>query len=88
MDKTIKVDLGKDSYNISIGNSFVDSIKSKVKESDSKCILITQETIYNAFEDKFSTLESLGIDVHFIGDWADHYKSWKVANFYPIKIIK
>jgi len=27
-------------------------------------------------------------DVHFIGDWADHYKSWKIANFYPIKIIK
>ena len=71
MDKTIKVDLGKDSYNISIGNSFVDSIKSKVKESDSKCILITQETIYNAFEDKFSTLESLGIDVHFIGERED-----------------
>ena len=71
MDKMVKVDLGKDSYNISIGNSFVDSIKSKVEESDSKCILITQETIYNAFEDKFSALESLGIDVHFIGEGED-----------------
>ena len=71
MDKMIKVDLGKDSYNISIGNSFVGSIKSKVEESDSKCILITQETIYNAFEDKFSALESLGIDVHFIGEGED-----------------
>ena len=45
MDKMVKADLGKDSYNISIGNSFVDSIKSKVEASDSKCILITQETI-------------------------------------------
>ena len=71
MDKMVKVDLGKDSYNISIGNSFVDSIKSKVEESDSKCILITQETIYNAFEDKFSALEFLGIDVHFIGEGED-----------------
>ena len=71
MDKMVKVDLGKDSYNISIGNSFVDSIKSKVEESNSKCILITQETIYNAFEDKFSALESLGIDVHFIGEGED-----------------
>ena len=71
MDKMVKVDLGKDSYNISIGNSFVGSIKSKVEESDSKCILITQETIYNAFEDKFSALESLGIDVHFIGEGED-----------------
>ena len=71
MDKMVKVDLGKDSYNISIGNSFVDSIKNKVEESDSKCILITQETIYNAFEDKFSALESLGIDVHFIGEGED-----------------
>ena len=71
MDRMVKVDLGKDSYNISIGNNFVDSIKSKVEESDSKCILITQETIYNAFEDKFSALESLGIDVHFIGEGED-----------------
>ena len=71
MDKMVKVDLGKDSYNISIGNSFVDSIKSKVEESNSKCIFITQETIYNAFEDKFSALESLGIDVHFIGEGED-----------------
>ncbi|GIT66070.1 MAG: hypothetical protein Ct9H300mP24_4480 [Candidatus Neomarinimicrobiota bacterium] len=31
MDKMVKVDLGKDSYNISIGNSFVDSIKTKLK---------------------------------------------------------
>ena len=26
MDKIVKVDLGKDSYNISIGNSFVDAV--------------------------------------------------------------
>jgi len=27
-------------------------------------------------------------DVHFIGDWADHYKSWNLVNFAPTKIIK
>jgi 3-dehydroquinate synthase len=71
MDKIVKVDLGKDSYNISIGNSFVDAIKSKVEESNSKCILITQQAIYDAFEDRFSVLESLEIDIHFIGEGED-----------------
>jgi len=27
-------------------------------------------------------------DVNFLGDWSDHYKSWKNINFCPIKIIK
>ena len=27
-------------------------------------------------------------DFNFLGDWADHYKSWKNINFCPIKIIK
>ena len=27
-------------------------------------------------------------DFNFLGDWSDHYKSWKNINFCPIKIIK
>ena len=68
MSKIIQVDLGKDSYNIVIGNDFTSSIKAKMNESNSICILVTQKSIYNAFESKFSELESAGLAIHFIDE--------------------
>ncbi len=45
MSKVIQVDLGRDSYNIVIGDDFVSSIKAKINQSNSICILITQFTL-------------------------------------------
>ncbi len=68
MNKIVQVDLGKDSYSIVIGNDFVSSIKDKVGASNSTCILVTQKSIYNAFENEFSQLESIGLAIHFIDE--------------------
>ena len=67
MNKTVKVELGKDSYDIIFDDNFVESAIALIGVS-SKCMFITQETIYRAFEDKFSVLKSLpNVEFHFIG---------------------
>ena len=58
MNNTIKVDLGKDSYDIIFDDNFVESAIALIATS-SKCMFVTQEVIYEAFEDKFSVLKSL-----------------------------
>ncbi|HIF29921.1 MAG TPA: 3-dehydroquinate synthase [Candidatus Marinimicrobia bacterium] len=79
MSNTVKVDLGKDSYNIILSDNFVESIEGFARASSSKCILITQEVIYKAFEDKFAALESLpNLEFHFIGQ-GEEAKSIKTA---------
>ena len=79
MSNTVKVDLGKDSYNIILSDNFVESIEGFARASSSKCILITQEVIYKAFEDKFAALEPLpNLEFHFIGQ-GEEAKSIKTA---------
>ena len=67
MSSTIKVNLEKDSYDIIFDDDFVESAMALIATS-SKCMIITQEVIYEAFEKKFSVLKSLpNVDFHFIG---------------------
>ena len=67
MSSTIKVNLEKDSYDIIFDDNFVESAMALIGTS-SKCMIITQEVIYKAFEEKFSLLKSLpNVDFHFIG---------------------
>ncbi|MBC8226934.1 MAG: 3-dehydroquinate synthase [Gammaproteobacteria bacterium] len=74
MNNTVKVDLGKDSYDIIFDDNFVESAIALVAIS-SKCMFITQEVIYKEFEDKFSVLKSLpNVEFHFI-DQGEEAKS-------------
>ena len=67
MSSTIKVNLEKDSYDIIFDDNFVESAMALIATS-SKCMIITQEVIYEAFEKKFSVLKSLpNVEFHFIG---------------------
>ena len=67
MSSTIKVNLEKDSYDIIFDDNFVESAIALIATS-SKCMIITQEVIYEAFEKKFSVLKSLpNVEFHFIG---------------------
>ena len=67
MSSTIKVNLERDSYDIIFDDNFVESAMALIGTS-SKCMIITQEVIYKAFEEKFSLLKSLpNVDFHFIG---------------------
>ena len=53
MSSSIKVNLEKDSYDIIFDENFVESAMALIAIS-SKCMFITQEIIYEAFEEKFS----------------------------------
>ena len=35
-----------------------------------------------------NTNKNISMDFNFLGDWSDHYKSWKNISFCPIKIIR
>ena len=79
MNNTVKVDLGKDSYDIIVSDNFVESIENFSKKSPSKCMLITQKVIYQSFEEKFAILESLSnVEIHFI-DEGEEAKSIETA---------
>jgi 3-dehydroquinate synthase len=67
VSSTIKVNLEKDSYDIIFDDNFVESAMALIATS-SKCMIVTQEVIYEAFEKKFAVLKSLpNVDFHFIG---------------------
>ena len=66
MSSTIKVNLERDSYDIIFDDNFVESAMALIAIS-SKCMFITQEIIYEAFEEKFSVLKSLpNVEFHLI----------------------
>jgi len=66
MSSSIKVNLEKDSYDIIFDDNFVESAMALIAIS-SKCMFITQEIIYEAFEEKFSVLKSLpNVEFHLI----------------------
>ena len=66
MSSSIKVNLEKDSYDIIFDENFVESAMALIAIS-SKCMFITQEIIYEAFEEKFSVLKSLpNVEFHLI----------------------
>ena len=69
MANKIKVDLGLDSYKISMIDSFVSSISHVASSTKSQCMLISQDNIYKLYKDKFDQLSKLSnIIIHLIDD--------------------
>jgi len=69
MANKIKVDLGLDSYKISMIDSFVSSISHVASSTKSQCMLISQDNIYKLYKDKFDQLSKLSnISIHLIDD--------------------
>ncbi|RPF73943.1 MAG: 3-dehydroquinate synthase [Rickettsiales bacterium TMED289] len=69
MANRIKVDLGAESYNISIINNFVNSISNFSSNTDSECMLITQKNIYELYKGNFKKISKLkNLSIYFIDD--------------------
>jgi len=69
MANKIKVDLGLESYKISMIDSFVSSISHVVSSTKSQCMLISQDNIYKLYRDEFDQLSKLSnINMHLIDD--------------------
>ena len=69
MANKIKVDLGLDSYKISMIDSFVSSISHVASSTKSQCMLISQDNIYKLYRDEFDQLSKLSnINIHLIDD--------------------
>mgnify|MGYP001289479501 FL=1 len=69
MANKIKVDLGLDSYKISMIDSFVKSISNVASSTKSQCMLISQDNIYKLYRYEFDQLSKLSnITIHLIGD--------------------
>jgi len=69
MANKIKVNLGLDSYKISIIDSFASSILNVVSTTESQCMLISQDNIYKLYKDKFDQLSKLpNVSIYLIDD--------------------
>ena len=69
MANRIKVDLGLDSYKISMIDSFASSISHVASSTKSQCMLISQDNIYKLYRDEFDQLSKLSnINIHLIDD--------------------
>jgi len=59
MSNKIKVDLGNNSYNISLIEDFKASIVKFASSTESQCMLITQEEIFNLYKSSFNELSDI-----------------------------
>ena len=59
MSNKIKVDLGNNSYNISLIKSFKNSVVKFASSTKSQCMLITQKEILNHYKDEINELSNL-----------------------------
>ena len=59
MSNKIKVDLGNNSYNISLIEDFKASVVKFASSTESQCMLITQEEIFNLYKSSFNELSDL-----------------------------
>ena len=50
MANKVKVDLGNNSYNITMIEDFKDSVKRFASSTESQCMLITQENIFELYK--------------------------------------
>ena len=56
MSNKIKVDLGNNSYNVSLIESFKNSVVKFASSTKSQCMLITQKEILNLYKDEILSL--------------------------------
>ena len=59
MSNKIKVDLGNNSYNVSLIESFKNSVVKFASSTKSQCMLITQQEILNLYKDEIDELSNL-----------------------------
>ncbi len=59
MSNKIKVDLGNNSYNISLIEGFKNSVVKFASSTKSQCMLITQKEILSLYKDEINELSNL-----------------------------
>tara|TARA_B100001109_G_scaffold234827_1_gene214177 strand:+ start:104 stop:1171 length:1068 start_codon:yes stop_codon:yes gene_type:complete len=78
MSSKIKVDLGNNSYNISLIEDFKSSVIKFASSTESQCMLITQKEIFNLYKSSFNELSNLeNVNIFFIsqGEEAKSFES-------------
>ena len=78
MSSKIKVDLGNNSYNISLIEDFKASVIKFASSTESQCMLITQKEIFNLYKSSFNELSNLeNVNILFIsqGEEAKSFES-------------
>ena len=77
MSNKIKVDLGDNSYNVSLIESFKNSVLKFASSTKSQCMLITQQEILNLYKDEIDELSNLPNVNIFLIDQGEKAKSFE-----------
>ena len=77
MSNKIKVDLGNNSYNVSLIESFKNSVVKFASSTKSQCMLITQQEILNLYKDEINELSNLPNVNIFLIDQGEKAKSFE-----------
>ena len=77
MSNKIKVDLGNNSYNVSLIESFKNSVVKFASSTKSQCMLITQQDILNLYKDEINELSNLPNVNIFLIDQGEKAKSFE-----------
>ena len=77
MSNKIKVDLGNNSYNISLIEGFKNSVVKFASSTKSQCMLITQKEILNLYKDEINELSNLPNVNIFLIDQGEKAKSFE-----------
>ena len=74
MSNKIKVDLGNNSYNISLIEGFKNSVEKFASSTKSQCMLITQKEILNLYKDEINELSNLpNVNIFLICPYSNHF---------------
>ena len=76
MANKVKVDLGNNSYNITMIEDFKDSVKRFASSTESQCMLITQENIFDLYKNQFNDLSNISNVNIFLIDEGEKAKSF------------
>ena len=76
MANKVKVDLGNNSYNITMIEDFKDSVKRFASSTKSQCMLITQENIFDLYKNQFDELSNISNINIFLIDEGEKAKSF------------
>ena len=77
MSNKIKVDLGNNSYNISLIEGFKNSVEKFASSTKSQCMLITQKEILNLYKDEIKELSNIPNVNIFLIDQGEKAKSFE-----------
>ena len=76
MANKVKVDLGSNSYNITMIGDFKDSVKRFASSTKSQCMLITQKNIFDLYKKQFDDLSNISNINIFLIDQGEKAKSF------------